>query len=310
MTDNRKLLLTLAFLNVLWSPVNVLVGIARENGLSGVALGQIRWTSIAILLGLCLLHPGFRKVTRAVWPTPLQACLAALCGFCFFGPAHILYYTSLGHTSSVEGTVLLTTAPLWTAAMSFLILREKLTYRRMGALGLAIFGAYVVSFGFRAATLGGNFMGNFGFLSAVILESLGGVLVTVLVRKASGITILWFQFLGAVPVFWIAPLLLPNQLTVTMHPGLPALLAVGYLIVICGVFTFSMWYMLAEKAPLTLMVLTLPIQPPLAALLAWLNHEPLTLNMLWGTLIILVALFIGFGERSKKEITPLEAPTL
>ena len=301
MSDTRKLLLTLAGLNILWAPVNVLVGIARENGLSGIALGQLRWTFIALILGLLLAHPGFRKLTRVVWPTPLQACLAAAVGFCFFAPAHILYYTSLGHTSSVEGTVLLTTSPLWTAALSFLILREKLTWRRIVALGLAVSGAYVVSFGFSLPTLAGNSMGNLGFLSAVVIECLGGVLATILVRKASGITILWFQFLGAVPVFWIAPYLFPKQLVVEMHPALPAFLALAYLVLVCGIFAFAMWYLLVEKAPLTLMVLTLPIQPPLSALFAWFNHESLTMNMLYGTVIIVLALAVGFGEPLRRQ---------
>lgn len=307
--NTRSLFWMLAGLNLLWAPVNVLVKIAGEHGLSGVALGQVRWTTHVILLGLLLATVApFRKLTGAKMPPAKSAIWAMVIGALLFAPAHILYYTSMKLTTSIDGTVLLTTAPLWTTLLSFVVLKETITKRRVWALVLAMSGAYVVSYGFKAPNLTSNAVGNLMFFSGVFIECLGGAFATKLARESSGIAILWFQLLGAVPVMWLAPSVVPS-LEVVRTPDMVAIGTLVYLVVVCGLITFSAWYVLVERAPLSLMVLALPVQPPISAFLAYLNNEPLRLEMLWGTVIIVLALVVGFGERGKKKTGEEEHPS-
>jgi drug/metabolite transporter (DMT)-like permease len=84
--------------------------------------------------------------------------------------------------------------------------------------------------------------------------------------------------------------------------------AITYLVLIPGLFCFGTWYRLVEKVPLSLMVITLLLQPPLSALLGWrVLGESLTAEIGVGAALILAALAIGASERPKavaEEVEP------
>jgi drug/metabolite transporter (DMT)-like permease len=82
----------------------------------------------------------------------------------------------------------------------------------------------------------------------------------------------------------------------------PAVLAVAYLIFLPGLVCFSVWYRLVETTPLSLMVLTILLQPPLSALIGWWAlREKITLPLIVGTSVIIVALIVGSVERRKPQ---------
>ncbi len=294
----RDLLLVLVGLNVLWAPVNFWVKTAAGAGLDGVTLGAVRWGLLSLLIPALLLAPRFRELTRYRPLDGKDRGRALLIGAFLFAPAHLLYYTSLPRTSSVEGTVLLTTAPLWTTLLSVLLLGERADARRWVALGMAIAGAYVVAVGFALPRVeGSHVVGNGMFFGGVVLECLGGVLAAGTSRRSSGIGTLAWQIAGAVPTYALALLVKRPPLP---HPGLAAWGAVGYLVLVSGVVTFSTWYVLTERAPLSLMVLPIGLQPPIAAALGYfLLREEVKPSALLGALLILLALAVGFRQRGR-----------
>jgi drug/metabolite transporter (DMT)-like permease len=294
----------LAGLNILWMPVNLMIKTATAGGFSPAAIAFFRWTTLVVLLFAALQVPAFRRVTRAQWPTRADAGRAMLIGLCFFGPSHLIYYAALAQTSSVEGTVLGTTAPVWTALMAFLFLRERVKGRRALAIAVGFVGAWVVSIGFAVPELrAGHTTGNLLYIGGVLAESAAGVLSAAIVRRSSGITTLAFQVLGSVVTLIAAPLIFPGLLPFAVSEVTPAALgAVAYLILAPGLFCFSVWYMLVERTPLSLMVLSILLQPPLSALLAhFVLHEPLTPQIAIGAALILTALVIGATEAKKVE---------
>lgn len=278
---------------------------ATNGGFSPAAIALFRWGSLGLLLFTALQLPAFRKMTRAQWPTRADAGRAMLIGLLFFGPSHLVYYAALTRTSTVEGTVLGTTAPVWTALMAFLVLRERVKGRRALAIGVGFAGAWVVSIGFAVPELqAGHTSGNLLYLVGVLAESAAGVYSAAIVRRSSGITTLAFQVLGAVVTLMLVPLLLPGVFAFSVGTSLASVGAVAYLIFLPGLFCFSVWYMLVERTPLSLMVLSILLQPPLSALLAhFVLHEPLTPPIVLGGVLILSALVIGATEPRKEAAT-------
>jgi len=277
-----------------------MVRLATTQGFSPLAVALIRWSILACLLFGSLSIPKFRRLTRAKWPSVGDGARAFAVGLALFAPAHLMYYLALGKTSTVEGNVLGTSAPLWTALLAFILLRERIGARRWGAIALGIAGAYLVSVGPRLPELArGNTEGNLLYLAGVLSESVASVFAASLVRRASGLTVLAFQVLGAVAAFALGPVLLPAVLPFEVASPTPvALGAVGYLILLPGMLCFSVWYTLVERFPLSLMIVSLLLQPPLAALVAWLTiGEAPTADVAVGTLLILGALVLGATER-------------
>jgi len=297
--SGTRLIAVLAVLNLVWSPVNLLLSLALRDGATPTAIAAIRWGLLGIVIGVCLCIPGFRRLTNARWPSRRDAVTAFLLGISLFGPSHALYYYAIGKTSSFEGTVLGTTAPIWVAMLAWIFLRERPTSHRLAAIALGFVGAWIVSVGFALPRMeSGHTYGNSLYLGAVLMESICGVWAIQLVRRSSGITILFLQVLGAGLFLntapWIAPGIFPFDVSQT---GTTTLAVLIYLIFFSGLFTFTVWYTLSERVPLSLMVVTLMMQPPLATILGvTFLGETVTPQVLVGTALIFAALAFGAAD--------------
>ncbi len=263
-----------------------------------------RWGSLAVILLVALRFPSVRRLVGARAPTKLQGLGAFALGVCFLAPAHVMYYTSMGKTSTIVGAVFNATAPVWTAIFAFFFLRERLPWNRTVALVFGSVGAYIVAVGFAIPTLGSSDMqSNLLYLGGTMIESLGGVLAMTLVRRSSGLTILSAQVVGATLAFAIAPFLLGSTLPLAWPHAWswPAFGAMSYLVLISGMFCFGMWYYIAEKVPLSYMVIVLLIQPIVSAVLGvWLRGEKVSWEEALGSVLILCALIIASLEKSRR----------
>ena len=305
MNDTKKVFGTVVVLNLLWAPVNLMIGFAKNNGFSALGIGCVRWLSLSLLLTLLLTSPAFRKFSnyKSMAFADWVKCFAI--GLFFFGPSHLMFYASIGLTSEVEGTVILSTSPLWTSIIAFFFLKgEHLTPKRWMAIFLSFIGAYIVAVGFKFPDLLGHTKGNLIFGAGVITECIMGVMAARISRRNSGVSVLVGQMWGGASAFWIAALLLGSSLPLVVPAfSIATYLPMFYLIFIAGIITFTIWYRIVESSPLTLIGVVIAIQPPIAALLNWLvYHTAPTTNTIIGATIIMVALLVGFiGEKATLE---------
>jgi O-acetylserine/cysteine efflux transporter len=307
LTERARQFLVLAGLNVLWAPVNLAVRVATDHGVSPAAVALARWSVLAIVLQLLIRVPAFAAYARFKPLEKGDRTRALLIGACLFAPAHALYYLGLTRgASTVGGTVLNATAPIWVAALAFLLLREKATPRRVAAIAIGFIGAWIVVCGFGLPKFDGDRLGDLFYLGGVILEATATVIGTAIVRRSSGIGYLSNEVMGMIPTLVLLPVLTGGTMPISVTAfSWPALLAVAYLIFLPGLVCFGVWNATVERVPLSTMVVTIMLQPPLSALLAWaLNGETLAPTALVGSALVLAALAVVATERAPTPQTP------
>ncbi len=298
--NKPKVLAVMVGLNILWGPVNYFIVTAKDSGFSPTSLEVVRWVIIALGLGGLALLPSVRKKVVSKMPGYKTMLAVMVIGLCLSGPAHLLYYHSLGKVGTVEGTILGSTAPLTVGLLSGLFLREKIHAARWTSLFLGAIGAYIASVGFALPLFGSQHLLWDGvYLLGTTLEAIGGIFLTMFARRSSGLIVMAFEASGMAMIGILVTLLMPNLFPFTVpHHFNSGWMSLGYLAVCAGIVTFGTWMIVVETVPLSVMVATLALQTPVAAVFgALFLHEKLTLNMGFGSLLICAALFLIAKEK-------------
>lgn len=298
--SNGRVFFAVALITVLWAPVNLFVKFSTSE-ISSAALLAFRWVSIAAVLWFLVLRPKFREKVNVKMPTLRDGIFAFIAGFVFLGPGNTLFYLGLERTTSIESTVLNTSGPLWASLLAMFFLEEKVTLYRWLAIFIGVIGSYIIVMGFNAPHFGGETtVGNLIYMLGVLCEAAAMVLTTKVVLRSSGIGATSWLALGVAIWSICVPLFMPSLFPFHYADfGSASLISLIYLILIAGVVCFCSWYKLAEKAPLSLMVICLGIEPIVAAILG--NRflgEPLTHELFVGTFFVLASLLVAAREKS------------
>lgn len=181
--------------------------------------------------------------------------------------------------------------PLMTALLAAIFLGERsLTLGKLLAYGLGVSGL-VIMFG-SALQLGYEaVLGIGGVLISVFLQSASSVWIKRIAAKLPALSQVTGGLLLALPAYlltWgIADGHWPTLLTPT------SLAAIIYLGVIATTLGFVLYYYLLTHLPATQVALITLVSPLLALMLGHsINHEPLTMKVITGTLLILSALIM------------------
>lgn len=292
-------------INSLWAPKNLAVKLTFES-FSPTVTGLLRWGLFAVLLALLMRSPRFRAWTNA---TPLEAIYrrpAFLIGLLLFAPAHVLYYVGVNFTSTIESTVLHTSLPIWSALLAAVVLREHVSARRWLAIFACAIGAYVVAVGFGAPSLSGNTLGNALYLLAVFVESFGLILIARVLLRSTGIGALLYQAAGMALGFALASALIPGDLGWRVSALTPAAVGgMGYLIVFSTLVCFTVWCNLVKDTPVSLVMMSMGLQPLLATVLGWwMLGERVGAHTWVGGVIVLGALVFAACEKPVRREPP------
>jgi len=175
-----------------------------------LALGVISFTFAPILVRWADDAPGlaiaaWRNVFAVLLLAPVAAVrirdevrrfdrrdvlLITLAGF-FLGLHFITWIVSLYHTTVASASVLVTTSPIFLAALGFVVLGERLAWRTMAGVGVAVGGAVLIGWGDAAAGANlpvsgkGAMWGNGLALSASLLVSVYLLIGRVVRQKVS-----------------------------------------------------------------------------------------------------------------------------
>lgn len=279
-------ILALGLLSFAISPILVrLVG----DEAPGLAIAVWR-TGIAVGL---LAPAALRPIARLRYG--LRELMLILPAGVFLGLHFVVWILSLFYTSVASASVLVCLSPVFLAALGFALLKERLSMPVVLAIGMAVLGAMLMSWGDHVQAFAGRkpLLGNMLALSGALLVSLYLLIGRVVRQQTAWLPYVFLLYLAAALTALTLALLLKTPLTgySLRFYGLCALMALGPQILGHGAFNYSVKYL-----PAAWLGLLSLLEPVGASILAYvLFHEMPSPFSLLGMLLVLGA--VGFAVR-------------
>ena len=198
--------------------------------------------------GLMLLWMRYRK--ESLFPRSFKKIHALVIGF-LFGLEFCFLYMAMRYTLAGRGYVFLYTAPFWVAlGAHFLLIGDRLTWRRLGGLLVAFIGLVIIFseglFQYSSRVLFGDFL--------MILAAIGWAATTVYIkryftRECTSFQTLLYQLLFSVPVLFLLSFALESHPVRMMD--LTVFLSLFYQTVIVAFLSYWAWFYLILNYPVT-----------------------------------------------------------
>ena len=299
-TSTRRLaFILLVVTNLLWAGTYVTGKIALGQ-LSPVELNALRFSLAALVLSPVLIR-GWRRIPRD------RRSLLLLCEITLIGWVlnKALEYTGLAFSTASDVALLIATESIFTAVLSWLFLRERVTLPRLLALLVGVLGAYLViergvSPNFGEGVDGGKrILGDLMVLGALLLESGYTIRGRTAVERLSLPPLL----LTSLTITFSLLVWIPAGAVAVVHGGLPQLSLLGWLSIIymavgASALGYWFWFHALRSLDVSSAAPTLFIQPLVGAWLGvTLLHDSLSgATLLGGGLILLSLLLVLLGS--------------
>jgi drug/metabolite transporter (DMT)-like permease len=208
-----------------------------------------------------------------------------------------------------DASVVVALEPLVTAVGAAFFLREHVPPRRWIGFGLGMAGMIILNGGWKLELNSASMVASLVFLSSFVCEASYSVLGKPLLERASPV-----KLIGAALLLGTAVNLLldgPRAFAVVERMTFVDWASLAYLSVICTLVGYTLWYVVIRDADVNLAALTILVQPVFGVAAAViLAGESIHWGQLWGSLVVVAGLWLGFGasERSLPAATSV-SPT-
>src|SRR5579883_2478837 len=272
--------------NVLWACSYVAAKVALRDVSVNLMLALRMGMAALVLLPLLIARRSELKLTRKDLP---QLALLALVGFVI---NKLLEYGGLALTTASDVALLITSESIYTAALSWLLLRERFRPLTGAALLLGFAGVYLIierSLVPNIPAGGGAWrvVGDLLVVLALIFEALYTVRGKALLVKHSPLLVTAAAIVGST-LFWI-PMAGYEVAAHGWHPvSWASWLGLIWLAVMSTAIAYLAWFKGLERVKGSSAATTLFVQPLLGALLAivMLGDEILPTTIIGGVLIL------------------------
>jgi drug/metabolite transporter (DMT)-like permease len=273
------------------------------DALTAGEIVTLRYTLAALALGvLWPMLPG--RI-----PQGADLLKTALMGVAVFaiGPRLQVLGVTLGKAG--DSSVLIALEPLVTAVAAACFLREHVPLRRWAGFMMGMAGVLLLNGVWRLDLHWAGLVANLIFVSSFTCEAAFSVIGKPILERAGLLKVV------AVVLAWgtLANLVVDGPGTWAKLSALTPVswLVVAYLVVICTVVGYSVWYVVIRDTDVSLAAMTILIQPVFGVLIAALAlAEPLHWGQLWGAAAIAAGLALGLTHApeitSPGPNTPLE----
>jgi drug/metabolite transporter (DMT)-like permease len=245
-----------------------------------------------ITLAIVLMFKGFSKLP----PSQIMRVLGV--GFVGYGISLSLQFLGTKLSTAANGSLVTSATPAFVLLFAWMLLNERITGRRLMALGLATLGVIAV-IDPRTAQLDPKlFLGNLFLIGAAITWALYSVLVRKVTQTTDVLSFSLIAFLGGLPVTaaagaWELSTAGVGEITVGVVGG------VLFLGIISTALAMVLWNTAFAYLDASLASLTFFAQPVVGTLLGWLFlHENITALFLLGGMLIGIGLIVSSREAS------------
>lgn len=290
-TRNTSSWLLLITANTLWAASYVAAKLALQDTSVNVMLALRMGLSALLLLPFLIARRSWLHLTRQLIP---QLLALALIGFVI---NKLLEFGGLALTTASDVALLITGESIFTAALSWLLLRERFKSLTGFALLLGFVGVYLIVERSLIPTIpsGGGLLritGDLLVLLALLIESLYTVRAKSMLVKHSPFLITSASIVVSM-LFWM-PVAAWEILRTGWHPvGLVAWLSIAWMAIMSTVVAYLAWFKGLAKVDGAAAASTLFIQPLLGTFLAIvLLHDHLTSLTVVGGILIIVSVYL------------------
>jgi drug/metabolite transporter (DMT)-like permease len=217
-----------------------------------------------------------------------------------FGVGTIGYGVSLGFqfvgtklSTAANGSLVTSATPAFILLFASVILRERVTPKRIAALVVSTIGVVAVIDPRTARVEAGLFLGNLSLLAAALTWALYSVLIRLVTRQLDVLTVSLIAFLGGFPISVPAGAWELSTIGIgTITPGIIA--GILFLGIIATALAMALWNNSFALLDANVASLTFFAQPVVGTLLGWLFlHEAITPLFLFGGVLIALGLVIA-----------------
>lgn len=279
--------------NVFWACSYVAAKVALRDVSVNMMLALRLGIAALVLLPLLIAKRKDLHFTRRDLP---QLALLALVGFVI---NKLLEYGGLALTTASDVALLIASESIFTAALSWLLLRERFKPLTGVALLLGFAGVYLIIERSLIPSIpsGGGvwrIVGDLLVVLALIFETLYTIRGKALLVKHSPLLVTAAAIVGSM-VFWL-PVGGWEVLRYGWHPiSLPGWLAIGWMAIMSTAVAYLMWFQGLARVDGSAAAATLFIQPLLGTMLAilLLGDQLTPMTLIGGILIILSVYMIS-----------------
>ncbi len=199
-------------------------------------------------------------------------------------------------STAANGSLVTSATPAFILLFAWLILRERITARRLIALLISSLGVMAVIDPRSARLEPALFLGNVSLLAAALTWALYSVLVRVVTRELDVISVSLIAFLGGLPIVMPAGAWeISSQGMGTITIGIIG--GVLFLGIICTAVAMVLWNNSFAMLDASVASLTFFAQPVVGSLLGWFFlHEKITPLFMLGGALIAVGLVVASRE--------------
>jgi drug/metabolite transporter (DMT)-like permease len=254
------------------------------------SLVTLRLVLGAITLATVLLVRGFPNISRQQFLQVLGV------GFIGYGISLSLQFLGTKLSTAANGSLVTSATPAFVLLFAWMLLKEKITTRRLLALSLATLGVIAV-IDPRSAQLNPNlFLGNLALIGAAVTWALYSVLVRKVTQNTNVLLFSLVAFIGGLPVStpasaWELSTVGVGEINLGVVGG------VLFLGIISTALAMVLWNTAFAYVDAGLASLTFFAQPVVGTILGWLFlKERITPLFLLGGLLIGIGLVISSRE--------------
>lgn len=288
-----KPVLFVVLAGILWGMSCIAVNILSEYSVTSIEMGFLRMACCVICMFIAMLiyKPSlFRIYIKDIW----MFVGTGVFSLTFF---NFCYYNTIIESEASVAVSLLYTAPVWVMLLSALLFKERITWQKIIAMCLTVFGCTLVT-----GLIGSAVRLSFKVLITGLGSGLGYALYTIFGRyatkKYNTITITFYTFLLSTVSygFMVKPTVLMEKCTQN-----PVILPIScFAGIICGALPYVFYTIgLKKLEPSTASILaaTEPIVAALIGIFAF--KDTVTVSKIAGIVLILVAMILPNIEMKK-----------
>ena len=226
---------------VMWATSLILAKIVYAE-ITPILFVALRYTIASpFLISLVLLS---KKRTENLQNSRIYWKSILLAGF--FGPflSQVLQYIGLGMTSAGETLLLLNMSPVFAVVLAAPLLKEPITYDKIGGLLLATFGVSFIVLGGAPIDSGFGLLriaGDLIVIVSTLLFALNGIAGKIAVGGVDSTSVTAFSTIFAVPFIWISAIIF-EDISILLHLSPLVWIVMLWVGIVNSVISFIFYY--------------------------------------------------------------------